>query len=136
MSVTERQEIKEALRKLALGDEDVSGRVLASRVAALRRLEQITRSDDDGPGETHEERQERLDFPCGPDGKFDPSGSAELWQVGLAFRWRAGDAREAQALSRWEQRGGRREWDLAGRPYAHSQWEVDRGPWTQALAAV
>ena len=130
----QRERIEAELERIAFGENDLSGRTLAARVTALRRLEQITRPDDEGSTETTEERLQRLDFPCGPDGRFDPSGSAELWAINLAFRWRSGDARELQAIAHWEQRGGRRQWQLEGRPWPRSAWEQDRSPWSTRSA--
>jgi hypothetical protein len=44
--VNEREQVKELLRKLATGEDDISGRELSARVAAARRLEMMTRDGD------------------------------------------------------------------------------------------
>jgi hypothetical protein len=52
-----------------------------------------------------------------------------MWRDVPGHASEPGDEREAEAIRRWEQRGGRREWDAAGKPFARSRWEQDRGLW-------
>ena len=129
----ERQRIRRELQRIALGESDLSGRSLASRVTALRTLERIAR--DEGDSGPQEPPQERLDYPVNPSGKFEPNfEDPRWWAVDMAWRWTAGSPREAAAVERWQHSPERARWGAAGRPWSRSAWEVDRSPWESALA--
>jgi hypothetical protein len=129
----ERDQIKDALLRLGLGEEDVGGRERASRVSALRRVEMMTRPAKQLDAEP---RQTQLDYPVDADGRFDPSAAPEWWPLRLAWRWTAGSAREAEAIERWQGSAERMRWELAGKPWARSDWQRDRSAWVRALAAL
>jgi hypothetical protein len=130
--VTDRDRIRREIERVAFGEVELSGRALASRVTALRTLERVTR--DKGESEPEPEPGPP-DYPVDERGVFDPGLSPDLWSVRLNFRWEAGSDREREAVERWEQRGGRRDWELIGRPFARSDWEQDRGPWLQVATS-
>jgi hypothetical protein len=129
--IDERQEIKDALHRLATGQEQASGRALASRISALRRLELMTRPRGSPPPQ---ESDEQADHPVDETGRFAPPLPSwwMLWRSVSSHDYAAGDEREAKAIQRWESLGGRDEWQLAGQPFSRSAWEVDRGPWERA----
>jgi hypothetical protein len=130
----EREEIRDTLRALALGEVEASGREVAARVSAVRRWEMLTRPQHHEPLES-EDASATLDYPVRPDGKFDPGCQPGFWKVDLAFRWEAGSEREAEAIARWlKDPDGQRRWIREGRPFARSRWEVDRSEWRAALA--
>jgi hypothetical protein len=94
----ERAQIKQALLRIGLGQDDLSGRERASRVSALRRVEMMTRPADRPDAEPI---QTTSDYPVDPEGRFDPSASPDWWPLRLNWRWTPGSAREAEAIERW-----------------------------------
>jgi hypothetical protein len=132
--VSDRERIKRELARVALGEVELSGRVLASRVTALRTLERVTRDE-----EVHERAdrvQECVDYPVDPAGRFDATCDPAWWPLRLNWMWEAGDEREATAIERWRPSVQRVRWEAAGTPWSRAGWEVDSTPWTRALAEL
>jgi hypothetical protein len=132
--VIDRERMRQEIGRIAFGELELSGRPLASRVTAFRTLEHVTRND--GDGEPPGPGQARLDFPVGPDGRFDPSADPAWWPVNLTWRWTARSAREAEAIERWRGSVERHRWEAAGKPWPRSEWEADPTPWMEALASL
>ena len=132
----ERDQIKQALLRIGLGQEDLGGRERASRVSALRRVEMMTRPVEQPDAEPI---QTTLDYPVCELGRFCPMpGPAwwSLWRSAAGCDYETGDEREAAAIDRWQRSGGAWEWELRGRPWSRSSWEIDPSPWHEALAAL
>src|SRR5262245_59731560 len=101
---------------------------------ATRAVERLTRADEIEPSVGPV--QERLDYPCQPDGRVDPSADPAWWPLNLAWRWTPGSEREARALTRWRSDGSEAEWRLSGSAWAHSEWMLDPQPWRDALGEL
>ena len=134
----ERTAILDALRSIALGQEDASGRAMASRVSALRRLELMTRPAGEAPPDRAEEQPR--DWPVCDRGLFAPP-EPSLWAMWRTIPshagWESGDPRERESIERWEAGGGRVEWEHLSRPFSRRRWQSgDHASRARALVAI
>lgn len=130
----DRAAVQRELQRLALGEADLSGRQLSSRITALKTLERWSRPDDRPAREAAV--HERHEWPVDERGVFDPSARPEFWPLRLSWRWTAGSERERMAVADWRASEHFVRWEASGSPWSRTEWEADPTPWRDALAAL